>query len=263
MSDTYTKLELVRELAAAARLSRRRTDILLETLAQIAYREARKGFAVPGICRLDVVHRRARQVRNPRTGQILLIAEHDALRVRPVKRAKMTVAPTPRGMVQVMPAPAAITEPAGPAASASVAAAPVMMPPATPSAALAPAPVPTTVAVSQTPATAPSTAIAIPTPSGRDASGPPAAAAAAEEETLISFLCTECRQEIEAPLSMAGTSSECPTCGAGLNVPFDSEPGTLWYRAPTATASPPQPPDKKTLELMKGRTIRIDLSDDL
>ena len=107
MSETYTKADLLKELAQAAHISRRRAEVVLETLTQVAYREARRGFAVPGICRLDVVHRRARQVRNPQTSQILSIAEHDALRVRPVKRAKDAIAPTPRALVRIVDEPVA------------------------------------------------------------------------------------------------------------------------------------------------------------
>ena len=65
MSDVYTKANLVKELALAAQISKRRAEAVLETLTQIAYREAPNGFVVPGICRLDVVERKARLVRNP------------------------------------------------------------------------------------------------------------------------------------------------------------------------------------------------------
>src|SRR5690606_1357720 len=40
------------------------------------------------------------------------------------------------------------------------------------------------------------------------------AMAAAAEEQFVSFLCKSCGQEIEAPIDMAGSQDECPSCGA-------------------------------------------------
>ncbi len=233
MSESYTKTDLVKELAQAAQISKRRAETVLETLAQIAYREAPKGFAVPGICRLDVVERKARLVRNPQTNQTLQIAAHRALRVRPLKRAKDTIAPTPRALIQIIaeatpgdptPAPDA-TSPATPAPDAA-----------------SPA----------TPATAP-------------ADQAPAAPAATTEQdgTFLSFRCTACRQEIESPIEMAGTPNECPTCGESLIVPYSSDPGTVWYREPAIAEKAPLAMNPGVLAAMKGRTIRIELPDDI
>ena len=65
---------------------------------------------------------------------------------------------------------------------------------------------------------------------------------------------------------MAGTASECPSCGNALIIPFSSEPGTLWGTpasqptgAPAGAAPAEQP---ATHEAMKSRTIRIELPDD-
>ena len=229
MSETYTKADLLKELAQAAHISRRRADVVLETLAQIAYREARQGFAVPGICRLDVVHRKARQVRNPQTSQTLVIAEHDALRVRPVKRAKNAIAPTPRALVQVLPDPQPSPAPA----------------------AASPAP------IAQSPAPAASSPAPAPAPAA-----PAASAVPADEGIFVSFRCKNCGQEIEAPVEMVGAPNECPSCGESLLVPYTSEEGTIWYQSRT-TSPEVLPPSPDTIAAMKGRTIRIELPDDL
>lgn len=263
MSDTYAKSDLVKEVATAAHISKRRTELVLETLAQIAYREARRGFAVPGICRMEVVRRQARKARNPKTGQILMIAAHDALRIKPVKRAKDAVTPTPAGLVQILAADEVM--PASDPTLFATAEAPTATPiSADAKAVSAPADTaPTKEAVSSlkgTSAKIPYSAVTTPaTPPAVSPAAP--SASQVEEEALLSFLCTECHQEIEAPLSMAGTSSECPTCGASLTVPFDSEPNTLWYRPPEQSATKPTL-DENYIAQMKGRTIRIDLSDD-
>ena len=251
MSAVYTKLDLVRELAQSARISRRRVEAVLEALALIAYREARQGFAVPGICRLNVVHRRARQVRNPQTGETLLVAEHDTLRVRPVKRARNAVAPTPKALVQVLPAavlgqagaPLGVSTPAATAGTVAPTAAVVA-----PVEAAATPPVPAAMPAGPLPAQ--------PAPQ-------PEEGAAAGNAILISFRCTGCGQEIEAPLEMVGTPNECPTCGESLVVPYTSEPGTIWYRERMPTGAPAPAPTPQAVAAMKSRTIRIELPDDI
>jgi nucleoid DNA-binding protein len=227
MGDLYSKTNLIAELSRTASISRRRTEAVLESLAQIAYREAPKGFTVPGICRLDVVHRQARRARNPSTGETLLIAEHDALRVRPLRKAKQAVAPSPVNLVQVVPAGTAA--PAGTPRRQAAAADAASSPAAT---GRAPAPAPA------------------PTPADK----------------FISFRCRNCSQEIEAPLDMAGSASECPSCGNTIEVPFASEPGTLWGGPLKEQAAQPQAPSLQQQEAvrdaMKSRTIRIELPDD-
>lgn len=283
MGATYTKTDLLRELAQSARISRRRVEAVLDALTLAAYREAKQSFAVPGICRLDVVHRKARQIRNPQTGEILMIAEHDALRVRPVKRARDAVAPTPRALVQQVPAPSmpcaaatatpAMTRDISPAAAgAPLPAPPFPSPMPSPEPALPPAlPAVAPSSASTPPATPPAVApdaaaIGVTTPiAPASAATPPpvnTTTSPASEGEFLSFCCKDCGQEIEAPVDMAGNPSECPTCGASLIVPYLSEPGTIWDHGGTTTHEKPKP-DTQAIEAMKGRTIRIDLADDL
>jgi hypothetical protein len=65
---------------------------------------------------------------------------------------------------------------------------------------------------------------------------------------------------------MAGTSSECPSCGNTIKVPFVSEPGTLWggpLSKQTSQSQTPAPQQTEAVrEAMKSRTIRIELPDD-
>jgi len=247
MSETYTKADLLKELAQTAHISKRRAEVVLETLTQVAYREARRGFAVPGICRLDVVHRKARQVRNPQTNQILSIAEHDALRVRPVKRAKNAIAPTPRALVQIVVEPEAAATPAETPALPPPAVTPPVANPAAAPAMTAPAPAPTRLQPSAS------------SPTAAPAAAP--TADASDDGQFISFRCKNCGQEIEAPLEMIGAPNECPTCGETLIVPYTSEEGTIWFQA-RVTSPEILPPTPSAVAAMKGRTIRIELPDD-
>lgn len=249
MAESYVKNDLITELAAASHISKRRVEAVLDALTAVAYREARRGFAVPGICRLDVVHRRARQVRNPQTGESLIIAEHDALRVRPVKRAKHAIAPAPKALVQVMPAAAAdpaVTAPSDPSPPPAAAGDPTA-----PAAARVPASTPFSFA--HAPPAAP-----VASPAAQAAKS----ASSDDEGPLISFRCKNCGQEIEATLEMIGNTNECPSCGEALIVPYVSEPGTIWYRELNAAGQKAEP-DDKMLKVMKSRTIRIELPDDI
>jgi predicted amidophosphoribosyltransferase len=78
-----------------------------------------------------------------------------------------------------------------------------------------------------------------------------------EETAFISFVCPACHQEIEAPADMAKQETECPTCAAPLQVPAESEPGTLW----AAPAAKSDAPSQAQIDARKSRTIRIELPD--
>ncbi len=74
---------------------------------------------------------------------------------------------------------------------------------------------------------------------------------------MLSFFCKNCRQEIEAPADMAGTSSECPACGVSFEVPFFSDPGTLHG----SDLDDREPGDPEVRDA-RARTIRIEVPDD-
>ena len=111
--NTYTKTTLVRELSFSTGITQKTARNVLEALRHIAYREARdQGFTIPGICRLDVILRKARKMKNPQSGESILIAEHETLRVRVLKKARNIVTPAPENLITVLPseAPAQIVE---------------------------------------------------------------------------------------------------------------------------------------------------------
>ena len=75
--------------------------------------------------------------------------------------------------------------------------------------------------------------------------------------TFLSFLCKACHQEIEAPVGMARREAECPACGAIIEIPDASEPGTIWAAAGTESDLQAS----RQADAMKSRTIRIELND--
>ena len=239
----YTKSRLIKELAFRAGITQNQSKAALEAIIEIAYREAKANyFVLPGLCKFDVVRREPRKVRNPITGEQLMLPVRDALHVVLSKRAKETVAPRVAPMkleeynakIAQEKAAEEAERQIAPAAEAPVAEQPVV------------------------------------------ADNPPAAEQAPAEEKpndgfmdapevkgdqAISFRCTTCGQEIVAPLETVGYEAECPACGAILLVPDKSEPGTTY--APGGEGDKKEIVSAQEIEDMnpaalKTRTIRID-----
>ena len=88
-----TKAQLVSSLAEKNDLSKKQVDAFLGALTEIAYKEAKKGFTIPGIGKLVVVRRKARMGRNPATGETIKIPAKTVLKFRIAKAAKDAVTP--------------------------------------------------------------------------------------------------------------------------------------------------------------------------
>jgi len=305
---TYTKSHLIRELGFNVGITQKKVRVMLAALQEIAYREAAlQGVTLPGICRLDVIRRKSRKMKNPQTGENILIAEHDSLRVRVLKRARNAVTPPPENLITILPqegaaAPKALDDysqavsfcckkcgqeieaplsAVGVSAECPACGAQITVPPASepgtlhgPAAApAAPTPPPVAAAApapSTVPTAAPSPAPAAAQPHEEPkhknqtiridlaALGLEAASGApvpAPKKRMLSFFCKNCRQEIEAPADMAGSASECPSCGVSFEVPFFSDTGTLH-------GSDLEHKPAEVLKEIKSRTIRIEVPDD-
>ena len=88
MAKAMTKTAIVSRLAEKADITKKQAGIVLESLAALAYKEAKNGFTVPGIGKLVVVNRKARMGRNPQTGQPIKIPAKRVLKFRIAKAAK-------------------------------------------------------------------------------------------------------------------------------------------------------------------------------
>ncbi len=302
--NSYNKAILVRELAFSAGVTQKKARFVLEALQLIAYREAAsQGFTVPGICRLDVIRRKPRKMRNPQTGENILIAEHNTLRVRVIKKARNAVTPTPENLITILPPAPQILDDftqavsfccskcgqeieaplsaAGllaecPACGTSITVPSVSAPGTLHGAALPTAPAaPAAAEAVAEPAPAREQPAATPTAEGSFApkhknqtiridlaalgfEGAQGTPVPLSQKRMLSFFCKNCRQEIEAPADMAGSASECPSCGVSFEVPFFSDPGTLH-----GSDLEHKKTDAESLKEIKGRTIRIEVPDDM
>ena len=89
---SFTKSRLVKELSWTCELPQTKVKALLEALLGIARREAKTTFVLPGLCKLDVVRRKPRKVRNPRTGETIMLPEREALRITAPRSLKLIFA---------------------------------------------------------------------------------------------------------------------------------------------------------------------------
>ncbi|MCQ2390238.1 MAG: HU family DNA-binding protein [Kiritimatiellae bacterium] len=290
----YTKSRLIKELAFRSGITQLQSRAALEAIIEIAYREAKNNyFVLPGLCKFDVVRRKARTVRNPVTGEQMVLPERDALHVTLSKRAKEAVVPRVAAMkaeeYAAMTAQEVVEETAAaekaeeavavaaeptPEPAAPVAAEPVLQPEVEavpPPAASQPEPV----APPEPPAPPEPAAASKPEPTALPSLAEAAAQMAEQQpddgfvdapelkegDKAISFCCSICGQEIVAPEETVGMEAECPACGAILVVPEQSQAGTMYASADgesQKTVISEQEAEALDPQVLKNRTIRID-----
>jgi len=83
-----TKSQLINHIAEEAEVPRKTAVRMLEVLGEVAYKEAKKGFTLPGLGKLVLVNRKARMGRNPATGEAIKIPAKKVLKFRIAKAAK-------------------------------------------------------------------------------------------------------------------------------------------------------------------------------
>lgn len=93
---SLTQAQIITKLAEEHELSKKQVKAFFDSFAEMAYKEAKKGFTVPGIGKLVLVKRKARKGRNPATGETIKIPAKTVLKFRVAKAAKDAVAPAPK-----------------------------------------------------------------------------------------------------------------------------------------------------------------------
>jgi DNA-binding protein HU-beta len=69
-------------------LTKKQVKAFLDAIAQLAYKEAKNGFTVPGLGKIVLVQRAARTGRNPATGESIKIPAKKVVKFRVAKAAK-------------------------------------------------------------------------------------------------------------------------------------------------------------------------------
>jgi DNA-binding protein HU-beta len=87
-----TQPQVVARLAEMVQLPKKQVKSILENIAQLAYKEARNGFVLPGLGKLVLVNRKARIGRNPATGEPVQIPAKKVIKFRVARVAKEAIA---------------------------------------------------------------------------------------------------------------------------------------------------------------------------
>ncbi len=88
-----TKSQLLAALSEGTNVSKKDVTALMDKMVELAYSEVKKSgeFVVPGIGKLVKVNRKARQGRNPATGETIQIPAKTVVKFRVAKAAKEAV----------------------------------------------------------------------------------------------------------------------------------------------------------------------------
>ena len=88
MAAALTKSQIAAEIATKNNITKKAAAEILEFIAQLAYKNAKNTFTLPGLGKLVLVNRKARVGRNPATGETIQIAARRAVKFRVAKAAK-------------------------------------------------------------------------------------------------------------------------------------------------------------------------------
>ena len=91
MAKALTKSQIAAALAEKAEISKKQAVAVLESLADLAYKNAKNTFTFPGVGKLVLVNRKARIGRNPATGQEIKIPAKKVVKFRVAKAAKEAI----------------------------------------------------------------------------------------------------------------------------------------------------------------------------
>ena len=88
MAKALTKSQVIAAIAEAAGIPKKQAMEILEIIVDLAYKNAKNTFTLPGLGKLVLVNRKARIGRNPATGEQIQIAAKRVVKFRVAKAAK-------------------------------------------------------------------------------------------------------------------------------------------------------------------------------
>jgi DNA-binding protein HU-beta len=88
MAKALSKSQIATSVADKAQISKKAASEILDHLADLAYKNAKNSFTLPGIGKLVLVNRKARTGRNPATGETIQIPAKKVVKFRVAKAAK-------------------------------------------------------------------------------------------------------------------------------------------------------------------------------
>ena len=88
MAKALTKSQVLGAIAESAGISKKQSAEIMEIIVDLAYKNAKNTFTLPGIGKLVLVNRKARIGRNPATGEQINIPAKRVVKFRVAKAAK-------------------------------------------------------------------------------------------------------------------------------------------------------------------------------
>jgi DNA-binding protein HU-beta len=88
MAKALSKSQIIASVAESAEITKKQAAAAVEALVNLAYKNAKNSFTVPGLGKLVLVNRKARMGRNPATGEQIKIAAKRVVKFRVAKAAK-------------------------------------------------------------------------------------------------------------------------------------------------------------------------------
>lgn len=88
MAKPLTKSQIAANVAETVGITKKQSTEALQALVDMAYKNAKNTFTIPGLGKLVLVNRKARMGRNPATGEQIKIAAKRVVKFRVAKAAK-------------------------------------------------------------------------------------------------------------------------------------------------------------------------------
>jgi len=93
MAKALSKSQIAAAIAEKNTLTKKQAVEILDSIAQLAYKQAKNTFTLPGLGKLVLVNRAARIGRNPATGEKIKIAAKKVVKFRVAKAVKDSIVP--------------------------------------------------------------------------------------------------------------------------------------------------------------------------
>jgi len=91
MAKALSKSQIATSIADSVGITKKQAVQVMETITELAYKNAKNSFTLPGLGKLVLVHRKARTGRNPATGEAIKIPAKKVLKFRVAKAAKDSI----------------------------------------------------------------------------------------------------------------------------------------------------------------------------
>jgi DNA-binding protein HU-beta len=88
MPKALSKSQIASAIADKNGITKKQAGLILEHIAELAYKNAKNTFTLPGLGKLVLVNRKARIGRNPATGEQIQIPAKRVVKFRVAKAAK-------------------------------------------------------------------------------------------------------------------------------------------------------------------------------